>query len=395
MPRICLPAVAAMLLTSTSAYAQQVTSPPQQGSSEQPQAEANGGKADDIVITGIRRSLADALAAKRDSTQVLDAISAEDVGKFPDKNVAEALQRVTGVQLSRTGGEGSSITIRGADASLNRVEINGQTALSTSLAAGSNGNGSNRQVDFRDLPAEFVSRLEVVKSATADMTEGGLGGTVRVITRRPFDTKEGYLAGSAQGIYNQLADKVDPKFALIGSKLFAHDTLGILLSGTYEDRTVRYDQARTTGWRQVETVQPATPAAQNCLSGRNQARCVDNDNSGFGDFYPDIPRYLTATEPTKRYAINSIVEWRPSSDFRAYLEGTYTKSNTEQNDQYLQLSTTQAVANGGIDPASVTIADETAQKVTFINGLAAPAGMSVNYRSVLGTVSRYTINGIG
>jgi outer membrane receptor for ferrienterochelin and colicin len=81
---------------------------------------------------------------------VLDAISAEDVGKFPDKNVAEALQRVTGVQLTRGGGEGQSITIRGADASLNRVEINGQTALSTSISAGT-GNGSNRQVDFRDF----------------------------------------------------------------------------------------------------------------------------------------------------------------------------------------------------------------------------------------------------
>ena len=286
----------------------------------------------DIVVTGIRKSLADALAVKRQSAQVVDVISAEDVGKFPDKNIGEALQRVTGVQITRGGGEGQAITIRGADPSLNRVEINGQSALSTSIAAAA-GNGSNRAVDFRDLPAEFVSRLEVLKSATPDMTEGGLGGTVRIITRRPFDAKEGYLAGSAQGIYNELADKVDPKFALIGSKLFAHDTIGVLLSGTYEDRTIRYDQARTTGWRQVETVQPATPASQNCLSGRNQARCVDLDGSGFGDFYPDIPRYITATEPTKRYALNGIVEWRPDDNFKAYVEGTFTKSNTRSDDQ--------------------------------------------------------------
>ena len=268
-----------------------------------------------------------------------------------------------------------------------------RSSIRTSIAAAA-GNGSNRAVDFRDLPAEFVSRLEVLKSATPDMTEGGLGGTVRIITRRPFDAKEGYLAGSAQGIYNELADKVDPKFALIGSKLFAHDTIGVLLSGTYEDRTIRYDQARTTGWRQVETTQPATPANQNCLSGRNQARCVDLDGSGFGDFYPDIPRYITATEPTKRYALNGIVEWRPDDNFKAYVEGTFTKSNTRSDDQYLQLSTTQSVANGGIDPTGVVIRDETAQTVTFVNNSATGTGPSVNYRSVIGGLRRRTFNGI-
>jgi TonB-dependent receptor len=380
----------ALLLTSTSVFAQEAQ---QQPRTETPGTGAEDTERADIIVTGIRKSLADSLAVKRDSAQVVDAISAEDVGKFPDKNIGEALQRITGVQITRSGGEGQAITIRGADASLNRVEINGQTALSTSIAAAA-GNGSNRAVDFRDLPAEFVSRLEVLKSATPDMTEGGLGGTVRVITRRPFDAKEGYLAGSAQGIYNELADKVDPKFAVIGSKLFAHDTIGVLLSGTYEERTIRYDQARTTGWRQVETTQPATPAAQNCLSGRNQARCVDLDGSGFGDFYPDIPRYITATEPTKRYAVNGILEWRPNDDFRAYVEGTYTRTDTTSDDQYLQLSTTQSAANGGIDPTGVVIRDETAQTVTFVNGSNAGSGPSVNYRSVIGSLNRRTFNGI-
>ncbi|QJU57914.1 TonB-dependent receptor [Sphingomonas sp. AP4-R1] len=383
------------LLSSTSVIAQAAiqSAPAPSPSAKTDGADEKGADEKEVVVTGIRQSLAGALTAKRNAPQVIDAISAEDTGKFPDKNIAEALQRVTGVQLTRAGGEGSSITIRGADASLNRVEINGQTALSTSIAAAA-GNGSNRQVDFRDLPTEFLSRVEVVKSATADMTEGGLGGTVRVITRRPFDTKDGYLAGSAQGIYNQLAKTADPRLALIGSKLFAHDTLGVLLSGTYEKRTIRYDQARTTGWRQVETVQPATPAAQNCLSGRNQARCVDVDKSGFGDFYPDIPRYIQSNEPTKRYALNGIVEWRPEPNFKAYVEGTFTRSDTRSDDQYLQIGTTQAVANGGIDTGSVAIADETARTVTFVNGLNAPSGLAVNYRSVIGSLNRRTFNGI-
>jgi iron complex outermembrane receptor protein len=151
----------------------------------------------DIIVSGIRQSLANALNTKRNSDQVVDAISAEDVGKFPDKNVGEALQRITGVQIQRAGGEGSAVSIRGVDPGLIRVEINGQSTLSTAAGPAA-GSATNPAVEFRDIPAEFISRLEVVKSASADMTEGGLGGTVRIITRRPFDKKP-YLAGSVQG----------------------------------------------------------------------------------------------------------------------------------------------------------------------------------------------------
>jgi iron complex outermembrane receptor protein len=199
--------------------------PPVQASGEQPIApeqDATGSEDAEIVVTGIRASLANALSAKRDSAQVLDAISAEDIGKFPDKNVGEALQRVTGVQITRAGGEGSGVSIRGADPALNRVEINGQTALSTGAGV------ATRAVEFRDIPAEFVSRLEVVKSATADMTEGGLGGTVRIITRRPFDAKDGFLSGSAQAIYGDLADRIDPKFALWRPALMKNAAFGTI-----------------------------------------------------------------------------------------------------------------------------------------------------------------------
>ncbi|MFD2429184.1 TonB-dependent receptor plug domain-containing protein [Sphingobium scionense] len=118
--------VAAVLLGAMPAAAQD------QQQAEQPQ-QAPEASSEDIVVTGIRSSLQGALNAKRNAAQVLDAISTEDIGKFPDKNVGEALQRVTGVQLTRSDGEGSGITIRGADPSLNRVEINGVTALSTTV----------------------------------------------------------------------------------------------------------------------------------------------------------------------------------------------------------------------------------------------------------------------
>jgi iron complex outermembrane receptor protein len=356
----------------------------------QPAAAPADDAAPDIVVTGIRASLANALSAKRDSAQVLDAISAEDIGKFPDKNVGEALQRVTGVQITRAGGEGSGVSIRGADPALNRVEINGQTALSTGAGV------ATRQVEFRDIPAEFVSRLEVVKSATADMTEGGLGGTVRIITRRPFDAKNGYLAGSAQAVYGDLADRVDPKFALIGSKLFANDTIGVLGSATYEKRSLWYDQARTTGWRQIERFpnSAANPTSTGCLVGRNQARCVDIDNNGFGDFFPDVPRYVINRELTERYAFNGIVEWRPNDDLRAFVEGTYTRGKQDIDSQFLQLGTAQSVANGGVDLTRTTLGpDQTVDKVTFVGAAGAPGGLSASYRNILGVIDRQQFNG--
>lgn len=349
--------VMALLMLAPAAVAQEAASPPHDDSA-------------DIVVTGIRSSLQGALNAKRNSATVLDAISAEDIGKFPDKNVGEALQRVTGVQLTRSDGEGSGVTIRGADPSLNRVEINGVTALSTTV-------GGGRDVDFRDLPSEFVNRLEVVKSATADMTEGGVGGTVRVITRRPFDNGgKPYLAGSAQAIYADIADHMDPRLALIGSDTFANGTLGILVSGTFENRNVESHQARSTGWVQLKQA---------------NGKVYDLNNDGMGDFFPDIPRYVINRLETRRYALNGIVEWRPSDDFKAYIESNWTKSNQSVTSQYLQTGT----SGGIVDTANTIIGpDNSVQYLVMTNnGAKAQASqLGVSYRNILGNIKRSTYN---
>ncbi|USU12293.1 TonB-dependent receptor [Sphingomonadaceae bacterium OTU29THOMA1] len=337
-------------------------------------APADPQEGEDIVVTGIRNSLQGALSAKRDAAQVLDAISAEDIGQFPDKNIGEALQRVTGVQLTRTNGEGSGVTIRGADPNLNRVEVNGITQLSTTAG--------QRDVDFRDLPVEFVNRLEVVKSVTPDMTEGGLGGTVRIITRRPFDNKENsFLAGSVQGIYTELTGKVDPKLALIGSKKFADDTFGILLSGTYERRRVESHEARTTGWRQID--------GNAALAGLQP---LDLDGNGNGDFFPDIPRYVINRLDTKRFALNGVAEWRPEDGIRAYVQGNFARGKQDVNSQYLQVTTSGSI----LDRANTTIGeDDTVSHVEFVDNPAAARAnrLQVAYRNILGDITRTTWNG--
>jgi iron complex outermembrane receptor protein len=325
---------------------------------------------EEVVVTGIRASLRSAMDVKRSSLQVVDSISAEDIGDFPDKNLSEALQRVTGVQISRQDGEGRGVSIRGADPSLNRVEINGSSALSLTVG------GSDRAVDFRDIPVEFVSRLDVVKSPTADMAEGGIGGTVRVITRRPFDSKKPYIAGSVQGVYSNLAKEYDPKFALIGSKTFLDDKVGVLLSGTWEKRHLDSNNARTTGWIRRAPTAAGTP-------GATPGRGTDVNNDGTLDWIPEIPRLIIDRRVTERKAFSGVLEWRPTDNFKAYIDGTYATATEKVNSTFLQLSGSAGLidyANSKVGP------DNTITHIELTSSAAFPIDLA--YRNILGDLTR-------
>jgi TonB-dependent receptor len=323
---------------------------------------------EEIVVTGIRAGLRTSMEVKRESIQVVDAISAEDIGDFPDKNLGEALQRITGVQISRQDGEGRGVSIRGAEPGLNRVEINGVTALSLTV-------GGGRDVDFRDLPVEFVSRLEVFKSATPEMTEGGIGGTVRVVTRRPLDSDKPYLAGSTQMVYSNLAEDWDPKLALIGSRTFFNNTFGVLGAVTYEERNLDSHNARTTGW--LRRAPTATGA------GATPGRGTDVNGDGTLDWIPEIPRYILDRRETKRPAFMGIVEWKPSENIKLFAEGTYAKAEEEVSSMFLQLG----AAGGLIDYANSTVgADNTVDHLEVTSSAAFPIELA--YRNINGTLER-------
>jgi TonB-dependent receptor len=323
---------------------------------------------EEVVVTGIRAGLRSSLEVKRESITVVDAISAEDIGDFPDKNLGEALQRITGVQISRQDGEGRGVSIRGAEPGLNRVEINGVTALSLTV-------GGGRDVDFRDLPVDFVSRLEVYKSSTPEMTEGGVGGTVRVITRRPLDSTEPYLAGSTQMIYSDLAREYDPKLAIIGSRTFLNNTLGILGAATYEERHLDSHNARTTGWlRRAPTASGA---------GATPGRGTDVNGDGTLDWIPEIPRYGLDRRETKRPAFLGIVEWAPNDAVKVFAEGTYAKAKEKVSSMFMQLS----AASGLIDYAnSVVGPDNTVTHLEVIPSAQFPT--ELGYRNIGGELER-------
>lgn len=188
---------------------------------------------EEIVVTGIRGSLRQSLDVKRNNNAIVDAISAEDIGKFPDKNVAESLQRVPGVTIQRQFGEGAAVSIRGAGNELTLTTLNGQNVASTGWFVLE---PAKRSFNYELLPSELVGNIEVYKSSQADLAEGGVGGTVVINTRKPLEMDSMSIYGSVEGQHQTDSDKIDPQASGLFSWKNDAETFGILVSGVYQRR---------------------------------------------------------------------------------------------------------------------------------------------------------------
>src|SRR5690554_1583499 len=167
---------------------------------------------EEVVVTGIRASLEQAMDIKRDAGGVVDAISAEDIGKFPDANLAESLQRIPGVSIDRNAGEGNSVSVRGFGPSFNMVTTNGRQMPSS---------GAGRSFNFNDLAAELVSGVEVHKTSSAANPSGGIGSTININTARPLDIGQFKAAGSVKGVSDIDEGSVTPEVSGLISNTFA------------------------------------------------------------------------------------------------------------------------------------------------------------------------------
>ncbi len=252
------PTTAPGTTADATAAAGQLTTPATAPSSESTLAPAS----DEIVVTGVRASLERSIAIKRNSTGIVDAISAEDIGKFPDTNLAESLQRITGVSINRTNGEGALVTVRGFGPSYNLVTLNGrQLATANVQVVGGDQNsdgaqGASRSFDFSNLASEGVRTLEVYKTGRASVPTGGIGATINVVTRRPLDGKGG-LTGSigAKGVYDTSTDgcldcgpKVTPELSGVLSWADPTDRFGVSLFGSYQKRNFTSIAATSNDW---------------------------------------------------------------------------------------------------------------------------------------------------
>jgi len=213
---------------------------------------------DRVVVTGIRGSLQSSLNLKRDSPGVVDGIIAEDIGKFPDTNLAESLQRISGVSIDRNrSGEGSKITVRGVGPDYNLVLFNGRQMPSVSFLASNSGISGSRAFDFSNLASEAISELQVHKTTRADKSAGGMGALIDVRTTRPLSSPGLNASIGIKGVMDRSVDNipdnypgksVTPEVSAIFSNTWAEGRFGLFASGSYQERNSGYSHARTGDW---------------------------------------------------------------------------------------------------------------------------------------------------
>uniref|UniRef100_UPI0026130F29 TonB-dependent receptor n=1 Tax=uncultured Sphingobium sp. TaxID=316087 RepID=UPI0026130F29 len=355
----------------------------------QEQAEQQGTA--DIVVTGFRASLDSALGMKRQEAAAIDSIVAEDIGKFPDSNLAESMQRVPGVALARgDGGEGRNISVRGLGAGFTRVRINGmegtsQTGSSDIYGAGNNG----RSFDFNVFPTEIFSALTVRKTPSADVEEGSLGATVDLSAPKPMDQKDDFvLSMTARGVYNELSKQVDPRASMLISKRFGDSGFGILGSIAYQKRNIRevgYSavdilSANTNGGFCSPLGAPINTAgqtpeqlllrgvtAENCSTGNPRTSDPDAyqaiqdlrrddlpNTPGSGAFLPRLPRYLNSEQDQERIGGSLTLQFNPDDDTDISLDLLYSRFEVTRRDNYIAaVSFARSASNNGQPMTSV------------------------------------------
>ena len=263
----------------------------------------NTGEVQQVVVSGIRSSLMQAQDIKRNSSQIVDSIVADDIGKLPDANVAEALQRITGVQISRDQGEGSQVQVRG----LSQIEtlLNGREIFTA---------GKERGLSFQDVPSELLAGADIYKTSAADMLEGGIGGLIDLRTRRPFDFSADKVAATLKTTYADYSKKTDTDGSLLLSnrwKINGSD-FGALLSLAYQDRNYRADSLE---------ISPPSQFAD-----------------GSGTYAPTGAYSQYEFGERIRSGVSTALQYRPSKELEFYLDGNYTNLKTRVNDYGLYMS---------------------------------------------------------
>ena len=291
---------------------------------------AGGVNGDEIVVTGIRASLAASADIKREAQGVVDAISAEDIGKFPDTNLAESLQRITGVSIDRQNGEGSLVTVRGFGPEFNLVTVNGRQVPTAVIGDGGSA-PSSRSFDFANLASEGIAGVEVYKSGRATIESGGIGSTINIRTPRPLDNPglRGSLA--VKGVYDTSRNKGDtitPEISGILSTTFADDTIGIMVAGSYQKRKSSTNTANV-GWRDGylgsennwgSLAQPGTDGATRITNRPDPT-----------DVYQVAQNASYDLNDINRERINgqAVLQFRPSDALTATVEYIYSRNTVE------------------------------------------------------------------
>ncbi|KQW50832.1 hypothetical protein ASD88_13415 [Pelomonas sp. Root662] len=302
-------------------------------------------KLEPVVVIGVRASVESAAERKRSSADIVDGILAQEINRLPDLSVADAVQRITGVQITRDRGEASVATVRG----LGQIEttLNGRELFTA---------GFGRALDYADLPSDMLAGIDVYKTSAASRIEGGLGGTVDLRTRRPFDFRQPMLALSARHLHGDLVGRGAGQFALLygGGAATAVGETALLVNLVLQDRAYREDQ-KSTGSPMLCSARAASGCRLDLVPGEDTVAPSSSSESA------NLGR-------RRRSAASLMLGWRPDAALDLYAEAHFAELKTRQDTQQLNIGPNFA-AGSGFEPASVTLFTGTrdVQRITWTN----------------------------
>ncbi|SMQ96172.1 TonB-dependent receptor [Xanthomonas fragariae] len=308
---------------------------------------------DTVTVTGYRASLEKSQSVKRSANSIVDAISAEDIGKFPDTNAAESLAHLPGVSVDRQFGEGEKVSINGTDPALNRVLLNGQTIASGDWG-GNPSDTSGRTFNYTLLSPEIIGLMEVYKTPEARIDEGSLGGTVIVHTRKPLDLPANTVRGSVGYSYNDRSKNGNPRGSALWSWKNDDETFGALISATHDKQDISRAGVEYFGYTTGAKI-PATATITGDGSDVATARVPAGISSAFFQ------------QTRERDGLQGALQWKPNEQNEFNLTGIYIKGkyNNVSQARYvcpdcnndLQKVTRANVQNGVV--TSATVSDNT------------------------------------
>ena len=297
----------------------------------------------EVIVTGLRQSLINSESIKRDALGVVDAITSEDIGKFPDTNLAEAIQRIPGVTIDRVNNEGSQVTVRGFGPEFNLVTLNGRSMPGNIIPGGPS---ATRSFDFENLSADGIAGITVYKTGRADIASGGIGSTIDIKTARPFDyegMRAVFSAAANRDASTQVGDKVTPEFSGLFSDKFFDDRVGFLINGSYSKRNSQEQTSSVDGWLENQF----GPGAGNSPT---LALTNNNTNPYGNNWAPRDDNWGVVDHQRTRTNGQAVLQFKPVDSVVATADYTYTYYKDVQ-----QHHTFGAWFDYGTNPYSATI----------------------------------------
>jgi iron complex outermembrane receptor protein len=316
------------------------------GASDEPAEEAAVNEA--IEVVGYRHAVEEAMSLKRDAVQTRESIVSEDIGKMPDLNLAEAIQRVPGVVIVREGGEGRQLSLRGLGADFTQVTLNGmEVPASTGGLDSSGAINRGRAFDFNVFPAELFSRIDINKSILPSIEEGGVAGSVQMYTASPLESRSAQASVVLQGGYNDLSEESDPRFTATYATANAAKTVGLLISAAQMERTSWQDGFGTVRWQRPDA---AFAGNQTGLTSQQLQAA----------WYPRLPRQDSFRHEQERTGVASTLQLRPNDRFDLDVNLVYSQfeATTSSYNSFAQFRRLGRWGFQAITPIEVTLEQE-------------------------------------